>query len=326
MTAQGKRRVVIDTDPGVDDAMAIIHALRAPELDVVAITTVFGNTDPQTGARNALRLLELSDHPLIPVGIGCAQALMYPQIDSPVQIHGADGFGDVSEPEPDASPVQAPGPQLLIEQILGHDGPTTLLTLGPLSNVAVALRTRPEIVERIDELIVMGGSTLRGNVTPVAEANFFNDPHAAAIVLGAGCPVTVVGLNVTHRAVLESAWLEQRKDLSKRADFVWRSSRHYQKFFDETGINSRPGVIHPHDLVAAAYLTDPDVFDVDSVRANVVTEGTARGQLITGDYLVPIVDDDERSTIKVCTDLDNDRFLKLFEASLGNSRDSRLTQ
>ncbi len=316
MTSQGKRRVVVDTDPGVDDAMAVIHALRCPRLDVAAISTVFGNTDPRSGARNALRLLELCEHPLIPVAIGCTQSLMYPQIDSPVQIHGADGFGGVDEPVPMASPVSTPGPQLLIDQIEAHDGSTTVLTLGPLTNVAIALRMRPDIVKKIDELIVMGGSILRGNVTPVAEANFFNDPHAAAIVLGANCPVTVVGLNVTHRAVLESSWLESRKDLSQRFDFVWRSSRHYQKFFDETGINLRPGVIHPHDLVAAVYLTDPDVFEVVSVGANVVTDGPARGQLITGDYIMPIVDESQRSTIKVCTDLDNAAFLKLFETSL----------
>lgn len=317
LSSSRPRSLVIDTDPGIDDAMALVALLSDPGLDVRAISTVFGNTDPVTGALNALRLTELCGHPPIPVGVGAAKPLMFPVGEAPTRIHGDDGLGNINLPAPERELSAKRGPQLLVDTVMAGLDPMTLLTLGPLTNAALALSLEPDLASRLDEIVVMGGSINGGNITPVAEANFFHDPHAAVIVLGADCPVVVVGLNATHQVHMSSDWLAANRALGEKAEVVWRSSRHYQTFFDETGTNAARGIIHPHDLVAAAYIAIPEAFELSRYDASVVLSGPARGQLIAGDYAVLPDDIGRRVELRVATAVDQDTVLDMFATALG---------
>jgi inosine-uridine nucleoside N-ribohydrolase len=192
------RKIIIDTDPGVDDAMAIFYALASSELDVIGITTVFGNTTTDICTTNALRLLEIAGRTDIPVAAGAVRPLAMPYNGTADIVHGEDGQGNVFLPAPTTKPVPQHAVNFLIDTILQSPEPVTLVPLAPLTNIALMLLHKPDIVKHIREIVLMGGNAyVAGNVTPAAEANIWNDPDAADIVFGADCPVTMIGLDVT---------------------------------------------------------------------------------------------------------------------------------
>jgi inosine-uridine nucleoside N-ribohydrolase len=194
------RKIIIDTDPGVDDAMAIFLALRSPEVSVIGLTTIFGNVHTDLATVNALRLLEIAGRNDIPVAHGASAPLTRAYAGPVAFIHGDDGQGNVYLAPASSQAISQPAAEFIVEQILNAPGEITLVPVGPLTNIALALQLEPRIAGLVHEVVLMGGNALvPGNATPAAEANIHNDPEAADIVFAADWAVTMVGLDVTDK-------------------------------------------------------------------------------------------------------------------------------
>ncbi|MGW1956039.1 nucleoside hydrolase [Streptomyces sp. NPDC001920] len=196
--------VIIDCDTGVDDALALLFAVRHPGLDLRAVTCVAGNTDVDGVVRNTLTVLETAGAPDVPVARGAGRPLVEPP-RSARHVHGEDGMGDLGLPGPTRAPAEVDAVTLLRREILASPRPVTLVPTAPLTNIALLLRTHPEVTANIERIVFMGGAVATGNATPVAEFNVWHDPEAAAILLTAGVPITMYGLDVFQRVVVPGA-------------------------------------------------------------------------------------------------------------------------
>jgi pyrimidine-specific ribonucleoside hydrolase len=197
--------VIIDCDTGVDDALALLFAVRHPGLDLRAVTCVAGNTDVDQVVRNTLTVLDAAGAPDLPVARGAERPLIEP-VRPASHVHGRDGMGDIGLPEPTTRrPVDVDAVTLLRREILGSPRPVTLIPTAPLTNIALLLRTHPEVTRNIERIVFMGGAVATGNATPVAEFNVWHDPEAAAVLLTAGVPITMYGLDVFQRVVVPAA-------------------------------------------------------------------------------------------------------------------------
>jgi purine nucleosidase len=228
------KKILFDTDPGIDDACAILLALASPELSLEGLTVVHGNCSLEQGTTNAVSVLELANAGHIPVAKGCELPLVQPSLLAP-ETHGDTGLGYAKLPEPRAQPIVQHGIDFLIETILASPGEITLVAIAPLTNVALAIRKEPRIVEALKELIIMGGAIRHeGNATALAEFNTYVDPHAAQIVYQAGIPTTLVPLDVTYQCILtpEDVHRLQKID-SPITKFVADATRFYMEFHDE---------------------------------------------------------------------------------------------
>lgn len=307
-------KIIIDTDPGVDDAMAIFFALASPELDVIGLTTIFGNVHTDLATTNALRLLEIADRTDIPVAHGADDALAGPFKGPVAYVHGDDGQGNVHLPPPQTEPLSITAAEFIIEQVMNDPGAITLVPIGPLTNIALALHLEPRIAENVREVVLMGGNALGpGNATPAAEANIHNDPEAADTVFGAAWQVTMVGLDVTHKVNMTGAHLDHYAQANTpMAQHIARIVRFYRDFFERF----YPGLdgIYVHDSSAIAYLIDPTLFTVQRWPIRVETQGISRGKTWpdTGsgdsDRLPPW---QNRPLVNVCIEVDAPRLLKL---------------
>ena len=268
------RPVIIDTDPGIDDAMAIFLALAAPELAVLGLTTVYGNCAVDVATRNALALLEIAGRTDVPVARGAAAPVATTYLGAIPHIHGQDGLGDSGLlAEPAGRPLDLSAAEFLCRHAPG----ATILALGPLTNLALALRLRPDLDTVVRQVVVMGGNALvPGNATPAAEANMLNDPEAADVVLGARWPVTMVGLDVTHEVVLAGARLDAVTGRDTPTARLLKSAIAFYRGFlaRVSGIDG----IYLHDPTAAAYLLDPDLFRTERWPIRVETQGFSRGK------------------------------------------------
>jgi inosine-uridine nucleoside N-ribohydrolase len=310
------RKVILDADPGIDDAMAIVFALRSPALEVLGITTVFGNADIEVATANALRLVELTGRS-VPVARGAARPLVLPKAPPPDFVHGTDGLGNIAAPPPKTTTIDASGAELIVSTARRYPGQVTLVAVGRLTNLALALALEPRLPELVKEVVLMGGSaSAGGNVTPLAEANIWGDPHAADLVFAAGWPVTMVGLDVTTRVRLEDDRLLRmaRKD-DRVGGFLYRSSRFYKQFHDATGVT---GGFYVHDPSAVAYAIDPSLFSTDKAAVRVVTEGIGIGQTVavSGPRAEQWEATRGRPAVTVCRQVDGERLLRLFEATI----------
>ena len=271
------RKIIIDTDPGVDDTMAIFFALKSPELDVVGLTTIFGNVHTTLATTNALRLLEIANRTDIPVAKGADHPLTF-DFGGPVPyVHGEDGPGNIHLPAPTTQPYPKSAAEFIVEQVMAHPGEITLVPIGPLTNIALALRLEPRIVENVREVVLMGGNALgEGNATPAAEANIHNDPEAADVVFGAGWPLTMVGLDVTQKTVMTPDHLaEYGKINNPMAQHIAKIVPFYHKFYQKYDLDG----IFVHDPETIAYLVDPSLFTVASYPLRVdTTNGIGRGK------------------------------------------------
>lgn len=196
--------VVIDCDTGVDDALALLFAVRHPGLDLRAVTCVAGNTDVDGVVRNTLTVLEQAGAPQVPVARGAERPLIEP-VRVARHVHGSDGMGDLGLPAPTRRAADTDAVTLLRHAILSSPRPVTLVPTAPLTNIALLLRTHPEVVRNIGRIVFMGGAVTTGNATPVAEFNVWHDPEAAAVLLTAGVPITMYGLDVFTRVVVPGA-------------------------------------------------------------------------------------------------------------------------
>ncbi|PLS79448.1 MAG: nucleoside hydrolase [Chloroflexi bacterium] len=201
------RRVILDTDPGIDDALAILLAVASPEVELAAVTVTGGNCPLDQGVRNALGVLE-TVRSAVPVVPGVALPLIRPPFTAP-ETHGNSGLGNAQLPPPTTPPAQDHAVDLLVREIMTAREPVTLVAVGPLTNVALAIRRQPQIVERVHQVIVMGGAIdVPGNTTPLAEFNVYVDPHAAHIVLHSGLPLTLLPWDITSQVLLTQAHVD----------------------------------------------------------------------------------------------------------------------
>jgi inosine-uridine nucleoside N-ribohydrolase len=273
-------KIIFDTDPGIDDAMALLFIEASPALDLLAITTIFGNSDIETTTRNALylkRRFGLS----APVYKGADKPLTRPRNPSPTFVHGENGLGDVEltglvPAQPEAKPAH----QAIIDLARQHPGEVTLVAVGPLTNLALALKADPEVATLLKAVVIMGGAFgvagKPGNVTPVAEANIWNDPEAADLVFTAPWPLTAVSLDVTTQVVMSPAYMDALEASAGPAGvFLNAISKPYAAFY-----GSRDGIegCCVHDAAAVAFVIDPSLFEVRRGSVRVVTEGVALGQ------------------------------------------------
>jgi len=276
------KRVIIDTDPGIDDTAAIFLALASPELYVEALTTVYGNGTIADCTRNALIILETAGRSDIPVYQGAGKPLMgAPNYGA--HVHGSDALGDVGVPPPVGAPQARHAVYELVERVMARPGEITLVALGPLTNVALALSLEPRMVGALAELIVMGGAVLtHGNVTEVATANLYNDPEAAAIVYQAGAPVVQVGMDVCQKVAIPEAHLERlRHTATPTAQLLTRITPTLAQSYAERGLRSLGTGVHYNDVPAMAYAIDPSLYEVQEYHVRIATHDTlTRGQTV----------------------------------------------
>ena len=203
------KRIIIDTDPGVDDALAFLLALASPEIQLEALTTTQGNVTLEKATSNALSVLELAHASHIPVARGSLLPLVQP-LRASAAVHGESGIGNSKLPEPKAAPVPAHAVDYLIERVLAEPQEISIFPIGPLTNIAMAIRKEPRFAEAVKELVIMGGAILEyGNMTPQAEFNIYVDPHAAHIVFHSGIPMTLIPLDVTHKCLLKQKHVDR---------------------------------------------------------------------------------------------------------------------
>jgi purine nucleosidase len=202
-------RIIIDTDPGVDDALAFLLALASPEIKLEALTTTQGNVTLEKATRNALSVLELVHASHIPVASGSVVPLVQP-LRASAFVHGESGVGNSLLPEPQAKPVPVHAVDYLIERVLTQPNELSIFPIGPLTNIAMAIRKEPRFAQAVKELVIMGGAILEhGNITPLAEFNIYVDPHAAHIAFHSGIPITLIPLDVTHKCLLRQEHVDR---------------------------------------------------------------------------------------------------------------------
>lgn len=327
-------KIILDTDPGVDDTMAIAYALAHPDIELLGLTTVYGNINIDYATRNAQYVLDV----LGATSVAVARGASAPSIQTPLRhadfVHGADGLGNVypgSEPGKAASSpavLRADARHATIEPVDAADfiihnarqfpGEITIVAVGPLTNIAEAYRREPALPSLVAGLVLMGGTVDEpGNVSPVSEANFLNDPHAADALLAADWPTTVVGLDVTHRIMLTDSDLQQLADQAgETGALIWNSSRFYVDFYTKSGAAREAGEPQcaMHDAAAIGYVLIPDAFTLVKGAARVIPDGMAIGQLVVDrkGYAYASNHWRDRPATSVCMAVESDRVREHF--------------
>jgi len=294
--------VIIDTDPGQDDAFAILLALGAPELEVLGLTTVAGNMGLEQTTDNARRIVELAGHHDLPVHAGCPRPLLREPRPVP-EIHGETGIDGWDWALANAGPAEEHAVDFIIQTVLQSATPVALIALGPQTNIAMALRRAPEIAERVAKIVFMGGGYFEGgNMTPAAEYNILVDPEAARIVLGSGIPVTAVPLDCTHNAPAPVNW---SGTLAGHKTDVMRACSGMMEFFErygnaKYGTHSRP----LHDAVAVSALLWPELFTGKLCPVDIECSGELTTGMTVVDWLRQTGKPDNCLWLNGCTDPD----------------------
>ncbi|MCW2846322.1 MAG: hypothetical protein JWR90_296 [Marmoricola sp.] len=313
--------ILLDVDTGRDDALALMFAMRHPDIDVQAITCVAGNTSVENAAANTLRILDLLDAPKIPVALGARRPLIEPPRDAS-WIHGTHGLGDVELPPSDRSIEPVHAVELMRRCLLGAEAQMTIIALGPMTNIAMLLRLHPEITGCIKQIIFMGGSATVGNATPVAEFNFWHDPEAAHIVLTSGLPLTMYGWDILWSMRVGA---QKVAELSASENPIHQVAGRLLAF-EAADPSSGTPVIYDciGDAGTLCALVSPELFGVESRPVQVVlAPGPARGQTIVDRRSMAGEDTAHNtagsvSTIDVVSSALNDEVLALFVGCLGN--------
>lgn len=268
--AGGQSRVIIDTDPGVDDAFALLLAMRSPELKIEAITPVAGNVPLDLTLPNALRMVEIAGRTDIPVAAGARNPLVR-RLVTATYAHGENGLGGAVFPEPTTKPVSQPAAQMIRDIVRKYPGEVTLLTIGPLTNIAAALASDSELAGKVRSLVMMGGSLSGGNITPAAEFNIYVDPEAARMVFQSGIPITMVGLDVTRKTSLTDDHVRQLSDgksaVSQAAAKIARNAIEHNR---SQGFSTGPNM---HDSLAVAAFLDPTILTFENYYVDVEVNG-----------------------------------------------------
>jgi purine nucleosidase len=321
----GPRKVIIDTDPGTDDAMAIMLALNSPELDVRALTVVPGNVTAAQGLENAMRMVSLANRCDILVA-GGAQHPLFQKLVTAEFWHGKNGLANVELPPSKCKKDPRWAPDLIIEMVHANPHEITLVPIGPLTNIALAIEKDPSIVPLVKEVVIMGGSITGGNVNAAAEANIYNDPEAAQIVFQAGWPLTMVGLDVGDKTLLTRKHIETlKRNPGPESDFIYKVADFLIGLSEKFGEPGTP----MYDPLAVGVAIDSALVKAPAMHVDVETRGEfTRGETVAnrrgaiernvlhhfpdGDrYVIEGVDKVEPNA-KVCTEVNAEKFLQMF--------------
>lgn len=281
------KRVIIDTDPGIDDTAAIFFALSSGKLQVEALTTVFGNVNVEYCTRNALKILEVAGRSDIPVYRGASRPLVREPRFAP-HVHGENGLGDILFEPAKAAPASEKAVEAIVSRVMSAPNEITLIALGPMTNVALALTIEPRLANNLNQLILMGGAVLTwGNVTPAASANLYNDPEAARIVYQSNAPIVQIGLDVCRRTLISHHHLEQiDKAGNDIGHFLQQMTPFIEEAYRKRGIKTvvEGGGVHYNDVPAIAYAIDPALFEAESLPIQIETQGALTAGQTVADF------------------------------------------
>jgi inosine-uridine nucleoside N-ribohydrolase len=315
------KRVIIDTDPGTDDAMAIVLALNSPELKVEALTVVPGNVDGRQGLENALKIVSLAGRCDLIVAGGAQHPLNQKLITAQFW-HGKNGLANVELPASKCKADPRFGPDLIIEMVHKYPHEITLIPVGPLTNIALAVSKDPSIASLVKDIVIMGGSITGGNVNGAAEANIYNDPEAAAIVFNAGWMVTMVGSDVGERTLITRKYLaEIQSSHGPESNFIAKIAEFYLNRSEKSGYSGAA----MYDPLAVGIALDPTLGTLKEMHVDVET----KGEFTRGETVASRMGSEENSVLhgdhyeiegvielkpnaRVCLASDADRFLQLF--------------
>jgi inosine-uridine nucleoside N-ribohydrolase len=323
-TPEAQRRLIIDTDPGTDDALAILLALNSPELKVEAFTVVPGNVTTAQGLENALKLVSLAGRTDIPVAAGAQKPLLQKLVTA--ESHGPNGLANINLPPARCSPDPRFAPDLIIELVRKYPHEITLVPVGPLTNIALALSKDPAIAGLVKEVVLMGGAISGGNVDAVAEFNIYVDPEAAQVVFESGCPLTMVGLEIGRKALFRRDHLSRlKKTHGIQNDFVAEVLEYLVNLSEKYGLKGAP----LHDPTALGAVIDRTLittqfFHVDvelrgeftraetvANRQNAINRKVPRGDRLVFEGTEPL-----RPNTHVAMDIDSERFVSLLISRL----------
>ncbi|MGB9242971.1 MAG: nucleoside hydrolase [Candidatus Acidiferrales bacterium] len=319
------KRILIDTDPGTDDALAILLALNSPEIDVRAITIVAGNVTSELGLENALKVISLTGRCDIPVAKGAAHPL-FQKLNTEEFWNGKNGLGGAELPPAHCDASSQFGPDLIIETVHRYPHEITLVPIGPLTNIALAIAKDPSIIPLVKEVVLMGGSITGGNVNAASEFNIHSDPEAAALVFNAGWPITMVGLDVTEHTLITDADVARLEMAAgPEASFAAAVARFQIGTYQGTGFGG--GAVH--DALAVAAVIDRSFLKTQGMRVDIETDGRfTRGETVSnrgnavdrivprGDRLETVGVDAVQPNVQVAVGVDSSRFIELLVSRL----------
>lgn len=312
--------IVLDCDTGIDDALAILD-FTGRDGEILAVGSVHGNVPAPIGARNTLRVLEIAGAEEVPVAIGAARPLAQPLMTAE-HVHGDDGLGNTHQPAPRRPVAAGSAAEQLLRLARQQPGGFTLVAIGPLTNLALALLLDPELPRLIPEVVVMGGAvSVPGNVSPTAEANIWHDPEAAQLVIEADWRVTMVSLDATMQALLTPSDLETiRSAASAKAQFAWAILDHYLDVYQQW----LPGRTCPlHDPLALALVLNPDLATYRTLSTQVELRGGTRGTTVCDLRIDPASPQPDPAegwrNVRFLDQLDVERFRALFVAGVTES-------
>jgi inosine-uridine nucleoside N-ribohydrolase len=296
--------VLIDCDPGHDDAMALLLAVASPELDLAGVSTVHGNQTLEKTTANALRVLEFAGFGHVPVAAGADRPLVRaPALGS--HVHGETGLDGPDLPPPAGAPVPAHAVDFLADRVRAATDPVTLVPIGPLTNVALLLARHPDVADRLERIVLMGGAIAEGNMTPAAEFNIWVDPEAAARVFASGVDVTMIGLDVTHRALMTAAHADRLRTAGRVGTMVAELWEFYRQFHRR--VYDFPGT-PVHDAMAVAHVIRGDLVGTEHRHVAIELDSElCRGRTVVDLWRVT----GREPNAHVGTDVDAEAFLDL---------------
>ncbi|PON42846.1 Inosine/uridine-preferring nucleoside hydrolase [Parasponia andersonii] len=272
-------KLIIDTDPGIDDSMAILMAFQTPGLEILGLTTIFGNVTTEDATRNALLLCEIAGCPGVPVAEGSPEPLKGGEPRVADFAHGSDGLGNISLPSPKAKKIKKHAPEFLVDKVSEYPGEVSVLALGPLTNIALAIKRDSSFAKKLKRLVILGGAFFAlGNVNPAAEANIYGDPEAADIVFTSGANIAVVGINITTQVKFtDTDLLDLRQSKGKYAQILCDMCKFYRDWHVKSdGVYG----IFLHDPVSFVALVRPDLFTYKKGVVRVETQGLCIGHTL----------------------------------------------
>ncbi len=278
-------KMIIDTDPGVDDAMAIFYAALAPDIELLGLTTIFGNVSADVATRNALYLSEMAELD-IPVAKGASKPLKREPTEPTSIVHGAEGFGDLPAVEPKGYAIKENAAEYLCRMARIHKNELVICAIGPVTNIADAIKLDASFASNVKKIVFMGGAAFTpGNITEFAEANSFHDPHALNIVLNSGAHTLMVGLDVTMKVLCNAEFFSNLATASpKYGQFLKDISEYYLDFYAKIVNSDGCGL---HDPAAVIACTHPELFDIKQLSIQVIEEGNKMGQTLCNDAHTP---------------------------------------
>jgi purine nucleosidase len=310
-------RMILDVDTGIDDAMAILYALNRPGIRLEALTTTYGNTDVDTATSNTLRILELAGRSDVPVARGPGRSLLKPFVKGAEHVHGRNGLGDVVLPKPHIKAIAEHASDLMVRMARENPGEITLCPVGPITNVAIALAKAPDVAPLFKQIVIMGSTIfhpgIHGIATPIADANFWNDPEAAQIVLRSGAKITLVGMDVTMKVLLTRA---MREEIAREGGLVGETIVRISDFYVRAYESMYPEIdgCGLHDPLAVAIAEDPSLATMEAMCVDIELSGALTRGATIADRRRNVAT--EQFNANVCLEVDNETFSRRFVETL----------